>query len=38
MATINDSGALVLTLDEATGLSDSQTSVRVQSNGNVLAY
>jgi hypothetical protein len=38
MATIAESGVLVLTLDEATSLSDSQTSVRVQSNGNVLAY
>jgi hypothetical protein len=38
MATIAESGVLVLMLDEATGLSDSQTSVRVQSNGNVLAY
>jgi hypothetical protein len=32
------SGELVLMLDEATGLNDSQTSVRIQSNGNVLAY
>jgi hypothetical protein len=32
------SGVLVLMLDEATGLNNSQTSVRVQSNGNVLAY
>ena len=32
------SGALVLMLAEATGLSNSQTSVRIQSNGNVLAY
>jgi hypothetical protein len=38
MATVAESGVLVLTLDEATSLSDSQTSVRVQSNGNVLAY
>jgi hypothetical protein len=33
-----ESGVLVLMLDEAMSLSDSQTSVRVQSNGNVLAY
>jgi hypothetical protein len=32
------SEALVLMLDEAVSLSDSQTSVRIQSNGNVLAY
>ncbi len=38
MAENSGSGALVLTLDEATGLSNSQTSVRIQSNGNVLAY
>lgn len=38
MAATSSSGTLVLTLDEATGLSNSQTSVRVQSNGNVLAY
>jgi hypothetical protein len=38
MATIAESGVLVLMLDEATSLSDSQTSVRIQSNGNVLAY
>jgi hypothetical protein len=38
MATITESGVLVLMLDEATSLSDSQTSVRIQSNGNVLAY
>ncbi len=33
-----ESGVLVLVLDEAVSLSDSQTSVRIQSNGNVLAY
>jgi hypothetical protein len=38
MAKNSGSGALVLTLAEATGLSNSQTSVRIQSNGNVLAY
>jgi hypothetical protein len=38
MATIAESGVLVLMLDEATSLSDSQTSVRIQSNGNILAY
>jgi hypothetical protein len=32
------SDILVLVLDEATGLNDSQISVRVQSNGNVLSY
>lgn len=32
------SDVLVLVLDEATGLNDSQISVRVQSNGNVLSY
>jgi hypothetical protein len=32
------SEALVLMLDEAVSLSDSQTSVRIQGNGNVLAY
>jgi hypothetical protein len=38
MASDAGSGVLVLMLDEATGLSNSQTSARVQSNGNVLAY
>jgi hypothetical protein len=38
MVANSGSGELVLMLDEATGLSDSQTSVRIQSNGNVLAY
>jgi hypothetical protein len=38
MAANAGSGVLVLMLDEATGLNNSQTSVRVQSNGNVLAY
>jgi hypothetical protein len=38
VATNSGSGALVLMLGEATSLSDSQTSVRVQTNGNVLAY
>jgi hypothetical protein len=38
VAANSGSGALVLMLDEATSLSDSQTSVRIQSNGNVLAY
>lgn len=32
------SDVLVLVLDEATGLNNSQISVRVQSNGNVLSY
>jgi hypothetical protein len=34
----SESGVLILMLDEATGLSNSQTSVRIQNNGNVLAY
>jgi hypothetical protein len=38
MAPNPGSGTLVLMLDEAGGLSDSQTSVRIQKNGNVLAY
>jgi hypothetical protein len=38
MAADPGSGVLVLMLDEATGLNNSQTSARVQSNGNVLAY
>jgi hypothetical protein len=33
-----ESDTLVLMLDEAMSLSDSQTSVRIQTNGNVLAY
>ena len=31
-------GVLILTLDEATGLSDSQSTVRIQSSGKVSAY
>jgi hypothetical protein len=38
MAENSESGTLVLTLDEATDPSDSQISVSIQSNGNVLAY
>lgn len=38
MVANSESGMLVLMLDEATGLSNSQTSVRIQTNGNVLAY
>jgi hypothetical protein len=38
MVANSGAGELVLMLDEATGLSDSQASVRIQGNGNVLAY
>jgi hypothetical protein len=38
MAANAESGALVLLLDEAMDLSNSQTSVRIQSDGDVLAY
>jgi hypothetical protein len=38
LAASAESDVSVLMLEEATGLNNSQTSVRIQSNGNVLAY